>query len=296
MGISLAGVFPPLVTTFAADGDLDLGAYAANLDRYAEVPLAGYVALGTTGEFPHLDRREREAVIAATVAGARGRPVIAQVGSASLRETADLARAAADLGAAAVLAVTPHYYKSQMSDQALLAFYTQLADRSPLPVLIYNIPQNTGVNVSPRAVAEAARHPNLVGMKDSGGNLAQLTDILDRTPSGWALFNGSAAIISAAAAAGVPGAILAVADAFPDAVTQLWQLCGAGQWAAAFALERRLRPLLRAISGTGVAGVKYAMDRLGWQGGSPRSPLLPLDAERQAQVTAALEQAGLLSA
>jgi 4-hydroxy-2-oxoglutarate aldolase len=295
--LELEGIFPPLVTPFTEDGELDLAGLRRNLQGYGAAPLAGYVVLGTNGEFPHLSRAEKEAVIATAVEEAGGRPVLAQVGEGSLRETVALARRAAELGAAGVLAVTPHYYRAQMQEEVLVEFYRVLAEESPVPVLLYSIPQNTGVACPPALVAACAEHPNVVGIKDSTGNLGQIAECVERVGAlrpDFAVLNGSSALVVAAFAVGARGAVLAAADALPFEVCELWSLCRQGRWAEALEREARLRPVLRRMSRLGVAGTKLAMDLLGWRGGAPRAPLrAPGAAEREALVQA-MREAGLL--
>ena len=289
-----AGIFPPLATPFGEDGAVDLAALRRNIEGYNAAPLAGYVVLGTNGEFPLLSRQEKEAVIGAAVEAAGDRPVLAQVGEQSLQETVVLARRAAELGAAAVLAVTPHYYPRQMTDRALIQFYTALADASPLAVLLYNIPQNTGVNSSPSVVEACAHHPRIAGIKDSSGNLGQVTEYVERTPEGWGVLNGSSSLGVSAFLAGAPGAVLGAADVLPFEVCDLWGLCRDGRWAEAAALEARLTPVFRSISRLGVAGVKLGMDLVGFCGGLPRPPLLPVEPAAREQLVDILRAAGLV--
>lgn len=293
-GFLPVGVFPPLVTPFDADGGLDLPALRRNLQGYGAAPLAGYVVLGTNGEFPHLSPTEKETVIATAVQEAGGRPVLAQVGAGSLRETVALAGRAAELGAAAVLAVTPHYYRGQMQDRVLIDFYTAVADEAGVPVLLYSIPQNTGVAVSPAVVEACARHPGIVGIKDSSGNLGQIAEFVERTPPGWGVLNGSSSLAVAAFLAGAPGAVLGAANVLPFEIGDLWAKCRDGRWAEAAALEARLRPTLRCLSRLGVAGVKLGMDLLGFAGGLPRAPLAPVDPGQREALVAALRAAGLI--
>jgi len=288
------GLFPPLVTPFDDAGAIDLDALRRNLQGYAAAPLGGYVVLGTNGEFAHLTRAEKEAVIEAVVGEAGDRPVLAQVGEGSLRGTLDLARRAADLGASAILAVTPHYYRTQMTDQALIDFYRALADASPLPVLLYNIPQNTGVNVSPAVVSACAQHPRIIGIKDSSGNLGQIAEFIERTPAGWGVCNGSSSLAVAACLAGAPGAVLGASNVLPFETCDLFALCRDGRWADATALEARLRPVVRALSRLGVAGVKLGMDMVGFRGGLPRAPLSPVEASQREGLADALRAAGLI--
>lgn len=289
-----AGVFPPLVTPFTDEDEVDLEALRRNLEGYAAAPLAGYVVLGTNGEFPLLSREEKEQVIGAAVRAAGDRPVLAQVGEESLRGTLSLARRAAELGAAAVLAVTPHYYRGQMTDRALIEFYTSLADESPLPVLLYSIQQNTGVNVSPAVVEACARHPRIVGIKDSSGNLGQIAEYLERAPEGWGVLNGSSSLVVSAFLTGAPGAVLGAANVLPFEVCDVFARCREGRFAEATALEARLRPALRAISRLGVPGVKLGMDMVGFRGGLPRRPLAPVEPAARDALADALREAGLI--
>lgn len=292
--LELSGIYAPLTTPFDGDGGLDLAGLARNLEGYAAAPLAGYVVLGTNGEFPHLSPTEKEAVIAAAVAGAGDRPVLAQVGEGSLRETVALACRAAELGAAAVLAVTPHYYRGAMDDAAQVSFFRALGDASPVPVLLYNIPQNTGLNAGPAVVEAAAEHPNVVGMKDSAGNLGQIADVAERVPPDWGLLNGSSSLLVAAFTAGARGGVLAAADVLPFEIAEIWTCCQQGRWADALALEARLRPVLRTLSGLGVSGTKLGMDLLGYRGGVPRAPLTPVSPEKRERLVDALRAAELI--
>ena len=290
----LTGIFPPLTTPFAEDGALDLLALRRNLQGYAAAPLAGYVVLGTNGEFPHLTRGEKEQVIATAVEEAGDRLVLAQVGEPSLRESIALANRAAALGASGVLAVTPHYYRGAMGEDALVDYYTALAEASPLPVLVYSIPQNTGVPVTPQTVERCAQHPRVVGIKDSSGQLGLLAELVACTPAGWAVLNGSSATIVAAFMVGAVGAVLAAADFLPFEIAELWALCRDGRWQEAIAAEQRLRPLLRTVSRLGPPGVKLAMDMLGYRGGLPRAPLAPVLTAQRDQVAEALRAADLI--
>ena len=290
----LSGIFPPLTTPFDPEGELDLPALRRNLQGYAAAPLGGYVALGTNAEFVHLAREEREAVISTCVEEAGDRPVLAQVGEGSLRQTVAAARRAAELGASAVLAVTPHYYRGQMTDAVLIEFYQRLADAAPVPVLLYNIPQNTGVNVTPAVVEACAGHANIAGIKDSAGNLGQIAECAERVPEGWGLLNGSSALLVAAFAAGARGGVLAAADVLPFEIADLWARCRDGRWAEALELEARLRPPLREISRLGVAGTKLGMDLVGYRGGEPRAPLAAVPAPRREAVVEAFRAAGLI--
>lgn len=288
------GVFAPLTTPFSEDGRPDLDGLRRNVQGYGAAPLAGYVVLGTNGEFPHLDAAERAEVVAAVLEASGDRPVLVQVGGASRGEALELARRAAALGARAALLVTPYYYRRQMTDATLAGFFADFAAECPLPLLVYNIPQNTGINVSPALAAQLAENPRIVGMKDSSGNLAQLAECAARTPPGWGLLNGSGSLLTAACSAGVPGAVLALADVLPFEVCEIWALCRQGRWTEALAAEARLRPVFRQLSRLGVAGTKLGMDLLGYRGGDPRPPLLPVPPADRDLLVDELRTAGLV--
>jgi 4-hydroxy-2-oxoglutarate aldolase len=293
-GLDLEGVLVPLVTPFDEDGEVDWAALERDLQGLGGAPLAGYVALGSTSEFPHLSRGEKERVVAAVVEGAGGRAVIAQTGEPTTRETVAFTRRAAELGAQAALVVSPSYYKGSMREREIERFYMAVAEGSPLPVLIYNIPQNTGTNLPVPLVARLAEHENVVGIKDSSGILPQIADLCASTPEGWRVFTGSAPIFLGALVYGAHGGILAAANPLPYEFCDIHRRFSAGDLAGAQEVHRRLGPAVRALGRFGIPGYKAAMDMLGLAGGYPREPLLPLeDAERE-QLLDALRASSLV--
>jgi 4-hydroxy-2-oxoglutarate aldolase len=199
-----------------------------------------------------------------------------------------------------VLVVTPSYFRAQMTEAALIAHYTAVADASPLPVLLYNVPQFTGVVIPPTAVERLAAHPNVAGLKDSAGDIGWLVDVLGRVPASFQVLCGAAGVVQTALAAGAVGGILAIADVLPEPCVALFREHASGRPAAALALQRRLLPAIRLIAGRlGVAGVKAAMDERGLAGGAPRPPLLPVSESDRAAVRAclaALVEPGVLPA
>jgi 4-hydroxy-2-oxoglutarate aldolase len=288
--MKLDGIFAPLTTPFAGDG-VALDRLAANLARYERHGLAGYLVLGSTGEAALLTAEERLAVLrAARAAIAPERTMIAGVGMESTADTVRMAAAAAGCGADAALVVTPSYFRAQMSEVALVAHYTAIADASPVPVLLYNVPQFTGVVIPPAAVERLAAHANVAGLKDSAGDVGWLVDVLARVPESFQVLCGAAGVIASALAAGAVGGILAIADVLPEPCVALFRAHAAGRGAAAQALQRRLLPAIRLIAGRlGVAGVKAAMDERGLAGGAPRPPLLGLAEADRAAVRACLD-------
>ncbi|RMH19511.1 MAG: dihydrodipicolinate synthase family protein, partial [Acidobacteria bacterium] len=268
--LDVEGILPPLTTPFDERGELDLTALARNLERYETTGLAGYLACGSSGEAALLEAAERRRLFAA-VRRATSRPLVAGVNAQSLRQAAaDLERAAAE-GADAALVVTPYFYKGSMSQEVLRAFYLELADGAPLPLLIYNIPQNTGVAIAPATVAELAAHERIAGIKDSSGDYAAAAEILRLVPAGFAVLVGSAAILYPSLLIGAAGGIVAAACVVPQACVALYDAVRSGDHRRARDLAQRLAPVARMVTAElGIAGLKAALDLAGYAGGAPR--------------------------
>ena len=274
--MDLAGVYPPIATPFDAGGDVDRRALAANVARYAEQGVRGVVALGSNGEAPLLDEPESDAVIAAArEALPADRLLIAGTGRESTRATLDASRRAAGLGADAVLVRTPSYFKPRMTPSALVAHYTAIADAAGVPVLLYNYPAVTGITLTPDTVGRLARHPNIVGIKETSTDAAQIAAYVDASRGeAFTVLAGSAPAFYAALCLGASGAILAAACVVPRACVALLTAFSRGDHEKARDLQRRMIPIAAAVtSGYGVAGLKLAMDIAGYHGGLPRPPL-----------------------
>ncbi|NIP84426.1 MAG: dihydrodipicolinate synthase family protein, partial [Planctomycetales bacterium] len=257
---------------------------------------AGYVALGSNGEAPLLDADESTALVRAVrEAMAPGMRLIAGAGRESTRDTISACHVAAGAGAEAVLVITPWYYKRAMSGDALRSHFEAVADASPIPVLLYNMPANTGVNIPVSTVAQLAPHPNIVGIKDSSGNIGQLSAILRATPDDFAVMVGNTGAFLPGMLLGATGGILALANVAARQTVALYQAARAGQLDEARALNDQLVPVGVAVTATyGIAGLKAALDMLGYAGGPPRPPLLPASPEAADDVRRILEIAGLL--
>ena len=284
-----AGVYTPLATPFAADGSLDERGLTANVERYLQTPLTGLVVLGSNGEAPQLDDDEADRAIALVRAAMpRGRPLLAGTGRESTRATIAATTRAAKLGADAVLVRTPAFYKGQMTSDAFVRHYTQVADQSPVPVLLYNVTVYTGVNLLPDAIAALSAHPNIVGIKETNSDMVQLGEYLSRAQHGFTVLAGSGATYYSALALGAHGAILAVGGVAPDLCMNIFTAVSDGRFAEARAMQHKLAPLARLVGAAhGVPGLKAALDLLGFVGGAPRPPLLPASA---AAVNAIREQ------
>jgi 4-hydroxy-2-oxoglutarate aldolase len=295
--LSFAGVFPPIPTPFDAKGEVAYDALAANLERWDAYDLAGYIVLGSNGEGVLLSDEERNRVWQVVRRGIpRSKLMIAGTGGQSTRGTIALTRLAADAGADAALVVTPHYYGPKMTADALVRHYEAVADASPIPILIYNVPKFTGVNMDAAAIARAAEHDNVVGTKDTSGNITQLAQTVHLAGPGFQVLAGSANFFLAGLAVGAVGGILALANIAPDRCLELYGHFLAGRMAEAAALQRHLIPVNNAVtSGMGIAGLKAAMDMLGYYGGPVRPPLLDLNAEEGRRLKTVLEEGGILS-
>jgi 4-hydroxy-2-oxoglutarate aldolase len=289
--MNLSAVFPPMSTPFA-EGRVDTRAIASNIHRWLSAGVGGVVALGSNGEAPLLDEEESDRVIgAARDAVPRGKLVIAGTGRESTPGTIHASRRAAALGADAVLVRTPSYFKGRMTPDAFVRHYTAVADASPVPVLLYNYPAVTGVNLAPDTVARLAAHPNIAGVKETGSDAAQVAEYVDRVPSAFAVIAGSVPTFYASLCLGARGGILAAACVVPDVCVRLFDHAAAGRHAEARELQRQLTPLGRLVTtGYSVPGLKAAMDLAGYVGGEPRGPLSPAPPEAIEEIRAALQR------
>lgn len=287
MPLVLRGIFPPLTTPFAPDGSLDLKAATVNVRKYNDTKLAGYVVLGSTGESVYLREQEKLKVLQVVRAAAdRSKALIAGTGCEATAETIEFTRRAADVGYQAALVRTPAYFKSQITESALERHFRAVADSSPIPVLVYSVPQFTGVAVEASLVARLAAHPNIAGIKESSGNVERVAQMLRLAPPEFQVVVGSATTLYPSLSLGAVGGILAVACALPELCVELYQAFCQGDHARARSLQQRLlEPTVAVTSRYGIAGLKFAMELRGYAGGLPRAPLLPLDEAARAELT-----------
>ncbi len=299
--LDLHGIFPAIPTPFGRDGAIEFEALRENLARWHAEPFAGYVVGGSNGEFVLLTDDERVAVVgAARQAIPSGRLLLAGAGAQSTARTLSLAERMADEGADALLVVTPSYYRGLMSVEVLVEHYEAVADASSVPVVLYNVPASTGLNMPIEAIVQLVEHPNIIGMKDSSGELVRLAEIVERTPDDFQLLAGSGSFLLPALAVGAVGAVGVIAALANIAARPLHELITSfesGDRAKAQALQANLlAPNLAVTAQFGVPGLKAALDMLGYYGGPPRRPLLPLAEEEKEQVAGVLRKAGLLDA
>jgi 4-hydroxy-2-oxoglutarate aldolase len=289
----LQGVFPPVLTPFNRKGDVDLGLFRENLQRYVGIGLSGIVIAGSTGEAPYLTDRERLQLT--EVARDFVRPpelLIASTGLESTLLTLRLSREAVERGADALLVITPNYYKARMDSVALQGYFRAVADGVRRPVIMYNIPQFTGIRMSPETIAALSRHPNIAALKESSGDLAYDRAILRRVRREFRLLIGSPPIFLDVLRAGAAGGVLGIADYAPELCMAVYDAFRKRRMKLARDLQQRLTLLAQRIAMPfGVAGVKAAADIRGYRGGSPRGPLLPVGTEQRQQIAEAIREA-----
>ena len=291
-----AGIYPPIATPFDEAGEVSVEGLRANVERWNRSGLRGLVVLGSNGEFPYLDDYERDTIVSTVLEQARDDLVIVVgTGRESTRATIRTCQRAAELGADVAIVVHPSYYTGRMTDDVLYAHYVAVAAESPIPVMLYNVPPFTGVNMSAALVVRLAQVPNIVGLKDTSANIVQIADIVSRTPPEFTTLAGSASFLLASLAVGAQGGILALANIAPDECVELYRHFQEGRLDEARAIQHRILATNAAITGRfGAAGLKWAMELRGFYGGLPRRPLLPLDAAPKAEIEEILREASLL--
>ncbi len=276
--INLHGIFPPIPTSFKANGDLAGAEMQNNLRRLSGFDLAGFLVLGSNGELIHLSDEEAVEVYRLSREAIPGNKLmIAGTGGQSTRQTLRLSIAAAEAGADAVLVLHPYYYKGLMTRQALVAHYHEIADSCPVPVIIYNMPANSGMDLEASDILAIAEHPNIIGVKDSGGNLAKMGAIINAAKPAFQVLAGSAGFLLPALAIGACGGILALANIAPQKCIDIYNALKKGDIESARKYQLSVIALNGAVTrGWGVPALKAAMDHLGLYGGNGRKPLQPL--------------------
>jgi 4-hydroxy-2-oxoglutarate aldolase len=288
--VKLQGILPALTSSFDYEGKLYKAKVFHNIERLNQIALNGYLVGGSTGETPLLSIGERMQLMEwVREASTEGKILIAGVGCESVQETVALANRAAEIGYNFALALTPYYYRIQMQrpeTQAL--FFRSVADRSKIPVLIYNIPQITGYDVPVPTLAALSEHPNIAGMKDSSGNLERLKEVVPAVKSGFQVMWGSSTNIWEALQSRASGGILALANAVPYACVTIWEAFRTREHQAGADWQARIAGASRLIATKhGVPGLKHAMDLNGYYGGPPRLPLIPPSPESKAEIETA---------
>jgi len=276
--MDFSGVFAALTTPFAADDSVAIADLKQNIQRYNATGLAGYAVQGSTGESVLLSRAEWDSVlVAAKEAASPQKRLLAGTGVESTAETISRSKRAAELGYHAALVKTPYYYKPVYKADVFIAHYRRVADASPIPVMLYSVPQFTGISLEAPEVAVLAEHPNIIGIKESSGHVQRVAEMVAATPASFQVLTGGAGVLLPSLTVGAKGAILALASALPEKCAELYEVTRRGQLEAARELQKNLlRASKLIVSELGIPGVKFVMDQRGYRGGVPRSPLLPL--------------------
>jgi 4-hydroxy-2-oxoglutarate aldolase len=284
--LNLRGIFPPLITPFLTDGSLALARLRENIARFNAMRLAGYVLNGSTGESVLLKWEEVYKVWeTAKEVAAHGRKLIAGTGAESTAETIEHTNRAAALGFDAALVRTPSFYKPSISVDLLATHYLRVADAARIPVLVYSVPLFTHVTVEASLVERVATHPNIVGIKDSSGDVDGIAKIMAAAPKSFSTLVGSATALCDSFLSGAAGAVLAISNVFPEICNEIYEAVQAGDFAFAQALQQKLILPAKVLGPLfGIPGIKYAMDRRGFYGGPPRPPFLPVNEAAQREI------------
>ena len=285
--LNLKGIIPPMVTPFDNTGAIRYDAFERNIEKYLAVGVEGFLVAGSNGESVYLEHSEKLKLIeSARKKIPASRTLLAGTGVESTQATIVLTKEAADRGVDAVLVKNPFYFKNQMTFDVYMSYYTAVADASPVPVIIYNVPIFTGISIQSELVIELAKHPNIRGLKDSSGNPKSISEVVWNTNAAkFPVMAGAAPTLLPAMVAGACGGIIALACAAPAAALALFRAFDAGDLKKAGNLQRIVAPAAGAVTEKyGIAGLKHAMELERFEAGHPRRPLLPLKSEQQADL------------
>jgi 4-hydroxy-2-oxoglutarate aldolase len=284
--LKINGIYPPLPTSFRNNEELEPGKIAENINILCSYELAGILILGSNGELVMLDNKEKKKVYdTARKAIPPGKIMIAGTGAQSTRETVYISSMASDSGADAVLVLSPSYYKGQMNGDALVKFYHEVAEQSPAPVIVYNMPANSGLDMDADTIIKVSEHHNIIGIKDSGGNLIKMASVIRNTRAGFQFLAGSASFLLPALSIGAVGGILALANIAPGLCLDIYNSFIKGEFEKAKEYQLSAVDLNTAVTRKwGVPALKAAMDYLGMYGGPVRRPLLPISSPIKKQL------------
>ena len=290
--MKLQGIFPPITTPFDYEGNIYTAKIQHNVEKWNRTALSGYVVMGSTGESVMLTEAEKYTVweLVSKHAAAE-KLLIAGTGVESVRETVSLTNRAAEMGYKAAMVRTPHYYKNLINrGDAQMLYYRSVADRTKIPLIIYNWPQTTGVDIPADAVSALSEHPNIIAIKESSGNLEKVMQMIREVKHGFQVLVGSAPTLWPSLLMGACGAILAYANAAPYSTIAIWEAFRTRDEAAGMDWQNRIgRPSALVTTRYGIPGLKYAMDLNGYYGGPPRLPLVPPSPEAKQEIEAAFQ-------
>lgn len=292
----LSGIYPPIMTPFIEE-KVAYDKLADNIQKYNETSLRGYMPLGSNGEFRSLTDEESLKVVETVYKNkSADKHLMAGTQRESAVATIEFIKKAADKGIEFASVLCPHYFPKKMNDEALIRFFTKVADESPVPILLYNSPGfSGGVFLSTEAVAKLSQHPNIVGMKD--GTKEEMSAYVKALPKGaeFYILAGTISKFYTGLLGGGVGGVLSMANYLPDLCNELYALYINGEKEKGMKMHERLCALNQTTGGKyGIAGVKGAMDLLGYFGGDPRNPLLPLTEAEKAELKSDMQKEGLI--
>src|SRR6056297_2020277 len=293
----IKGVIPPVITPFRENDQVDYEKFSSNIRKWNKKDLAGVLVLGSNGETAYLREEEKLELIKLAVENTdENKIVMVGTGVESTKMTIELTNQAAELGADCALILTPNYYGGKMGDEAQIAYFNEVADNTKIPILIYNVTKFTHINISPKVVSELSKHKNIIGMKDSSGDVKQLIQFMNSgLDKEFNLLVGTASAWYPALAVGVKASVMALANCCPDECIEVQKLYEEGKLEESLELYKRMYPVNSAVTGGfGIAGLKYVCDKLGFEGGYTRKPLLPLKDKEKNQLNQIIEKAGLI--
>jgi 4-hydroxy-2-oxoglutarate aldolase len=291
----LRGILLPFPTPFNQNGEVESRALCSNIEKWNGTGISGYVALGSTGERVHLNEDEYLQIIEMARPNVPGHlAFIVGAGQQSARASIDEVRRVAESGADAVLVITPHFYRAEMTQDALVNHYMAVADASPVPVLLYSVPQLTNVALAPETIARLSQHENIIGVKDSSGDILALAETVRLVPEDFVVLTGNGSALYPALCVGAKGGILAVGCIAPRLAVAIYQAFEAGEHEHAREMQRRLTIATRGVLGRyGIGGLKAALDMLGYMGGRVRAPLRDVNDEARREIAKVLKEVGL---
>lgn len=293
MANNLKGIYPPLITPFINDEVSD-DKLIENLFKYEAKILSGYVLFGSNGESVFLTGEEKIQIVR-TIREQTNRTIIAGTGSDSIKDTISLTNKAAEAGANYALIITPSFFKSEMKHRTFLKYYTQVAESVMIPVIIYNVPKFTNVNIEIETIVELSSHPNIIGIKDSTENPSRISELAVSVQPGFKLIVGTASVLYSGLLSGAVAGILALANIAPDQCVQIYNSVREKNLEKALEIQNKMIPVNKAVTSKfGVAGLKAAMDLIGYFGGFPRSPLEPLSESQLIELKMILKKASLI--
>jgi len=284
--VDLSGIYPPITTPFAPDESIAFDQLEANLEKWLAQPLDGVVMPGSNSEAAYLTLEERVKLweVCARRLEGSGKRLIAGTGAESTATTIELTQKAGELGAEAALVLPPYFYKPSLTPEALIAHYLAVAEASPIPLLVYNVPAFTGIDFAPATLLAMAEHQRIIGVKDSSANVVKIASVLAARPD-FQVFAGTGSALLPFLSIGAVGGIMALANFACVPLRGVWNAFYNGQFNEARQMQLGLAEINHAVTARfGVSGLKYAMDRCGFYGGPTRRPLLPLGSGPRAEI------------